>query len=252
MFSTLILLATFLLLGIPAALIGIPYTLAVRDISWMYRAGMGITNLGCRAAGLRITRVGVDNIPPGRACIFMANHVSNLDPPVLLPLIPGRITVMLKKSLMSIPLLGTAMRMAKFIPVERGARRDAARATVAYAAEVLGEGLHLVVFPEGTRSPSGRLGTFKKGPFFLARETNAPIIPVALVGTERALPKNVFRIRRGPVELRFLPAIHPESYPTREELTAAVYQAIAGALPPHMQPVSEAGPVPLTATSPVL
>ncbi len=238
MFSTLILLATFLVLGIPAALLGIPYTLARRDISWMYRTGMRITNLGVRAAGLRITRIGVENIPPGQACIFMANHVSNLDPPVLLPLIPGRITVMLKSSLMSIPLLGTAMRLAKFIPVERGRSREAGRASVAQASEALAEGLHIVVFPEGTRSPDGRLSTFKKGPFFLAREHSAPILPVAIIGTERALPKNAFSIRRGPVTLRFLPAIYPDRYATREDLMVAVHQAIAAALPPSMQPLT--------------
>ena len=237
MFSTVALLLVFVVLGVPAALLGIPSTLARRDISWMYRTGMRITNLGARAAGLRITRIGLENIPPGKACIFMANHVSNLDPPVLLPLIPGRITVMLKKSLMSIPLLGTAMRMARFIPVERGAQREAARASVALAAEALAEGLHIVVFPEGTRSPTGRLSTFKKGPFFLARENKAPVSPVAIVGTERALPKNAFRIRRGPVTLHFLPAIYPEAFPTREDLMAAVHAAIAAALPPGMQPL---------------
>ena len=238
MFSTLILLATFILFGIPAALLGIPYTLACGDVSWMYRTGMRITNLGVRAAGMRITRIGLEHIPPGQACIFMANHVSNLDPPVLLPLIPGRIVVMLKQSLMSIPLLGRAMRMARFIPVERGRAREAARASVALAAGALRDGLHIVVFPEGTRSPTGRLSTFKKGPFFLARENNAPIIPVAIIGTERALPKNAFRILPGPVELRFLEAIQPELYATREDLMAAVHAAIAAALPPTMQPVS--------------
>lgn len=236
MFSTLTLLLTFIALGVPAALFGIPYTLARRDISWMYRTGMAITNLGVRAAGIRIARTGVDDIPSGQACIFMANHVSNLDPPVLLPLIPGRITVMLKKSLMSIPLLGTAMRMARFIPVVRGSARETARASVALAADALRDGFHLVVFPEGTRSPDGRLSTFKKGPFFLARETNAPIIPVAIIGTERALPKGRFAIRRGPVSLKFLPPIHPNAFATREDLMAAVHAAIAAALPPVMQP----------------
>lgn len=238
MFSTLILLATFITLGVPAALFGIPYTLARHDISWMYRAGMRIANLGVRAAGIHITRIGVENIPLGQACIFMANHVSNLDPPVLLPLIPGRIVVMLKKSLMSIPLLGPAMRMARFIPVERGRAREAARASVALAADCLRDGYHLVVFPEGTRSPDGRLSTFKKGPFFLARENNAPIIPVAIAGTERALPKGRFSIRRGPVSLQFLPPIHPDAFATREDLMSAVHVAIAAALPPAMQPPS--------------
>ena len=238
MASTLLLLLLYLILGIPAALLGIPYTLATGDVTWMYRTGMRITHLGVRAAGMRITRFGIENIPPGQACIFMANHVSNLDPPVLLPLIPGRIVVLLKQSLMRIPLLGTAMHMAAFIPVERGARRDAARASVALAAEALSQGLHIVVFPEGTRSPDGRLSTFKKGPFFLARENNAPIIPVAIVGTERALAKNAFRIRRGPVSIHLLPPIQPDRYVTREDLMAAVHAAIAGALPASMQPLS--------------
>lgn len=240
MFSTLTLLFLYTTLGIPAALLGVPYTLATRDISWMYRTGMRITNLGVRAAGLRVTLSGTENIPPGQACIFMANHVSNLDPPVLLPLIPGRIVVMLKKSLMRIPMLGTAMRMAKFIPVERGARREAARASVAQAAEALSEGLHIVIFPEGTRSPTGRLSTFKKGPFFLARENSAPVIPVAISGTERALPKNAFAIRPGPVKIQLLPAIFPELYPTRDDLMQAVHAAIAAALPPEMQPLPTA------------
>lgn len=236
MFSTLLLLATFVILGVPTAIVGIPYTLFRGDISWMYRAGMRITNLGCRAAGLRITRSGVEHIPPGQACIFMANHVSNLDPPVLLPLIPGRITVMLKKSLMRIPLLGIAMRMARFIPVERGSARESARASVAQAADCLRDGFHIVVFPEGTRSSLGRLSSFKKGPFFLAMENNAPIVPVAIVGTERALPKGRFSIRRGPVTLQFLPAISPSHFANRDELMAAVHGAIAAALPPSMQP----------------
>ncbi len=238
MFSTLTLLLIYITFGFPAALLGVPYTLATHDISWMYRTGMRITSLGVRAAGIRIRLSGVENMPPGQACIFMANHVSNLDPPVLLPLIPGRIVVMLKKSLMNIPMLGTAMRMAKFIPVERGARREAARASVAQAAQALAEGLHIVVFPEGTRSPNGRLSTFKKGPFFLARENNAPVIPVAISGTERALPKNAFSIRPGPVHIQLLPAIFPDFYATREDLMAAVHAAIAAALPPEMQPLS--------------
>ena len=242
MLSTLALLATFLILGIPAALLGIPYTLATHDVTWMYRAGMRITHLGVRAAGIRITLIGTGNIPPGQACIFMANHVSNLDPPVLLPLIPGRIVVLLKKSLMSIPLLGTAMRMAHFIPVERGARRDAARVSVALAAKALAQGLHIVVFPEGTRSANGRLSTFKKGPFFLARENRAPIIPVAISGTERALPKNALRIRRGPVRIQFLEAIHPDAYTSREDLMRAVHTAIADALPPAMKPIEPLPP----------
>src|ERR1700743_1339407 len=168
MFATFKLLFVYLTLGPVAGIIGIPYTLIVGDISLLYRVAMWITNAGVRAAGIRIEVSGRENIPMGRSCIFMCNHVSNLDPPVLIPLIPGRSSVLLKKELMSIPILGRAMRMAEVIPVERGSRRDAAKASVEAAAEALRSGLHIIVYPEGTRSKDGRLSTFKKGPFFLA------------------------------------------------------------------------------------
>jgi 1-acyl-sn-glycerol-3-phosphate acyltransferase len=168
MFATLKLLFVYLTLGIPAGLIGIPYTLMVGDVNLLYRVAMWIAHAGVRAAGIRMEISGVEHVPAGRSCIFMCNHVSNLDPPVVLPLLPGRSSVLLKKELMSIPILGPAMRLGKFVPVDRGSRRDAAKASVETAADALRSGLHILVFPEGTRSRDGRLSTFKKGPFFLA------------------------------------------------------------------------------------
>src|SRR5260370_21430967 len=85
---------------------------------------------------------------------------------------------------MNIPIVGKAMRLAKFVPVARGSRRDAAQASVEAAADAVRSGLHILVYPEGTRSLDGRLSTFKKGPFFLAQETQASIIPIALSGTQ--------------------------------------------------------------------
>jgi 1-acyl-sn-glycerol-3-phosphate acyltransferase len=166
----------------------------------------------------------------------MCNHVSNLDPPVVLPLLPGRSSVLLKKELMSIPVLGTAMRMAKFVPVERGSRRDAATASVAAAGDALRSGLHILVFPEGTRSRDGRLSVFKKGPFFLAQQTQAPIIPIAISGTQDLMRKGSSAIVPGAAHIQVLPLIEPESYATREDLMRAVRKAIADALPPEMQP----------------
>ena len=130
MFATFKLVFVYLTLGSLAGIIGIPYTLLVGDISLLYRVAMWITNAGVRAAGIKIEISGLENIPAGRSCIFMSNHVSNLDPPVVLPLLPGRSSVLLKKELMNIPILGRAMRMGKFVPVERGSRRDAAQASV--------------------------------------------------------------------------------------------------------------------------
>src|ERR1700733_11389894 len=184
MFATFKLLFVYTALGPIAGLIGIPYSFLVSDISRLYRMAMWIAHAGVRAAGIRTEVVGVENVPVGKSCIFMCNHVSNLDPPVLLPLLPGRSSVLLKKELMNIPILGRAMRLGQFVPVERGGHREAAQAGVIAAGAALKSGLLILVFPEGTRSRDGKLMTFKKGPFYLAQQTKALIVPIAISGTE--------------------------------------------------------------------
>ncbi|HZY63440.1 MAG TPA: lysophospholipid acyltransferase family protein [Edaphobacter sp.] len=236
MFATLKLLCVYCTLGSVAGLIGMPYSILVGDISRLYRVAMWIANAGVRAAGVRIEVQGLEMVPPDRPCIFMCNHVSNLDPPVLLPLLPGRCAVMLKKELMRIPILGTAMRMGKFIPVERGSRREAAQASVAAAADTLHSGLNILVFPEGTRSKDGRLAFFKKGPFFLAQQTQAPIVPIALSGTQKMMHKGSIAIKPGVARIEFLPVIEPGQYESREEMLKAVRKTIADALPEEMKP----------------
>ncbi|WP_035348636.1 lysophospholipid acyltransferase family protein [Edaphobacter aggregans] len=237
MFATLKLLFVYTALGPLAGVVGIPYTLLVGDISLLYRVAMWIANAGIRAAGIKVELSGLENVPRDRACIFMSNHVSNLDPPVELPMLPGRSSVMLKRELMSIPILGRAMRMGDFIPVERGGRRDSAQASVIAAGKALRKGLNLLVYPEGTRSRDGRLQTFKKGPFYLAMETGAPIVPIAVSGTEGMMRKGSAAITPGVAKVRLLPVIEPSAFATREDLLRAVRQEIAEALPERMKPV---------------
>jgi 1-acyl-sn-glycerol-3-phosphate acyltransferase len=236
MLATIKLLTVYTAFGPLAGIIGIPYTLLVGDISLLYRVAMWIVRTGVKAAGIRVEVSGLDNVPAGQSCIFLSNHVSNLDPPVLLPAIPGRCSVLLKKELMRIPILGTAMRLAKFVPVERGSRRESAAASVVAAAEALRSGLHILVFPEGTRSLDGRLSRFKKGPFYLAQETGAPVIPVILTGTERMMAKGSAWITPGVARVQILAAIDPATCASREALMQAVHDAMAAALPERMQP----------------
>jgi len=237
MFATLKLLPVYLTLGPLAGLLWIPYTLIVQDIALLYRVAMWIANAGVRAAGIRIEVTGLEHVPVGRACIFMSNHVSNLDPPVELPVLPGRSSVMLKNELMSIPILGRAMRMGDFIPVERGGKRDAAQASVLAAGKALAKGLNILVYPEGTRSKDGRLQAFKKGPFYLAMETGAPIVPIAISGTEAMMRKGSWAIIPGTARVELLPVIEPSQFATREELLRAVREEIAEALPEEMRPL---------------
>jgi 1-acyl-sn-glycerol-3-phosphate acyltransferase len=230
MFASLRLLFVFLLLGVPAALVGIPWSALRGNFETMYAMGMGSLRAGTRFAGIRVRVVGLENVPAGRSCIFMSNHVSNLDPPVLLPAIPGMTSVFLKKELMKIPLLGTAMRMGKFVPVSRGHSREEAQRSVEAASEALRAGLHITVFPEGTRSPDGKLLPFKKGAFFLAAETGAPMVPVVLRGTQQMMPKGTLKMKPGEAVVEFLPAIEPGDYASREELMEAVRGAMERAL----------------------
>lgn len=230
MFATLRLLFVYIVLGVPAALIGIPWSAISGDFRLMYRWGMGIMRIGPKAAGVRVRLEGLENIEPGTQYIFLSNHVSNLDPPVLIPNIPGKTSAFLKRELMKIPLLGTALRMGKFVPVSRGNSREEAQQSVAVAADALRSGLHITVFPEGTRSPDGRLLPFKKGAFFLAQETGAPIIPVIISGTRQMMPKGTLRITPGEARVTFLPAIESSSEISREDLMERVRSAMEAEL----------------------
>lgn len=204
------------------------------DISLLYRWSMWIARSGIRAAGIRVEVEGLERLDPEQRYIFMSNHVSNLDPPILLPLIPGRTSVFLKRSLMKIPVLGYAMRLGDFIPVDRDGRVESAKQSVEKGREVLASGLQVTTFVEGTRSRDGRLLPFKKGPFYLAIETGAPVVPVSISGTESMMKKGSIRIAPGTAHVVFHSPVWPHDYATREELMTAVRSAIASGLPEWM------------------
>jgi 1-acyl-sn-glycerol-3-phosphate acyltransferase len=234
MLSTLAIFLAYLILALPAALIGLPWTLLRRDISFLYRWAMWIANAGLKLGGIRIDVTGRERLDPKQCYIFMSNHVSNLDPPVLLPLLPGRTSVFLKRSLMKIPVLGYAMRLGDFIPVDRDGRVESARQSAEMAKQVIGSGLHVTTFVEGTRSRDGRLLPFKKGPFYLAMETGVPVVPISIWGTESMMKKGSLRITPGTAHVVFHAPLWPRDYATRENLLAAVRESIASSLPEWM------------------
>ena len=231
MIASLLILTTYLVMGLPTALVCITWRLITGDVMPLYRTSMFIVRTGFWVAGVRIQVEGVDRVPVGAACIFMSNHVSNLDPPVLIPLIPGRTSVFLKRSLMKIPVLGYGMRLAEFVPVDRGGTVEGAQESAQRAKAVLAQGIHITTFVEGTRSRDGRLLPFKKGPFYLAMESGAPCVPVSISGTESMMRKGSLRIRRGLVRVVFHPPVYPQTMPDREALMAAIRQSIASSLP---------------------
>ena len=235
MLSTIAILLSYLILGAPAALIGLPWTLLRNDISLLYRWATWIANAGLKIGGIRIDVTGREQLDPQQRYIFMSNHVSNLDPPLLLPLLPGRTSVFLKRSLMKIPVLGYAMRLGRFVPVDRDGSVESAKQSVETARQVLESGLHVMTFVEGTRSRDGRLLPFKKGPFYLAMETGAPVVPISIWGTESMMKKGSVSITPGTAHVVFHAPLWPRDYATREELIAAVRQSIASSLPEWMR-----------------
>ncbi len=235
MIASLVLLVTIVVLSIPTALVTIPWAVVTGNSMPLYRACIGLVRIAYRLAGIRILGRGQELVPPGQACIFMANHVSNLDPPALLPQIPGRTAAFYKRSLSKIFAFGYALKLTEFIPVGRDGSVSGAQESVAAARRVLEKGIHITTFVEGTRSPDGRMLPFKKGPFYLAMQTGAPCIPVSLSGTETMMAKGSVRIRPGTAHIVFHPPVYPADFSTREALMAAVRAAIASGLPAWMR-----------------
>jgi 1-acyl-sn-glycerol-3-phosphate acyltransferase len=235
MLVSLFVFVVVVVLALPASIVFIPFTLITRNVAPLYAVGCFITRLGIRAGGIRIIFEGRQHIPPGRACIFMANHVSNLDAPALIANLPSRTSVFLKRPLMRIPILGYAFKLAAFIPVDRDGQVETAQRAVADGRRVLETGLHITTFVEGKRSSDGRMLPFKKGPFYLAKESGAPCIPVSIYGTETILPWGGMRIHPGVAHIVFHDPIDPADYATRDELSDAVRASIACGLPEWMR-----------------
>ena len=230
MIRSVVMLAFWALALPPTALLCFPYTLITGDAGLLYRVAIWCAAAGVKLTGVRTRAEGLEKLDPASRYIFMANHVSNIDPPLLLPLIPGRTAVMVKKELFDYPILGRAMRLGSFIPVDRG-NRDAGIAAVREAKKVIGQGISMTIFPEGKRSFDGRLLPFKRGPFYLAMECGLPVVPVTIVGTQEAMPKGRFAITPGLVTVTFHSPIDPGKFTERDALMQAVRQSIDAGLP---------------------
>jgi 1-acyl-sn-glycerol-3-phosphate acyltransferase len=237
MFRTILMLA-FWAGALPfAALIGIPWTYLTNDVSFLYRMCMWAAFTGVRIAGVRVQTVGLEKIDPSRSYIFMSNHISNLDPPITLPLIPRRTSVMVKKELFSYPILGKIMQIGSLVPVDR-ANRETGISAVREAVKAIQQGLNMTIYIEGKRSFDGRLLPFKKGPFYLAEECQVPVVPITISGTQEVMPKARFAIQPGTVTVQFHDPIEPADFGDRDYLMSKVRDVISGGLPQELRTVS--------------
>jgi 1-acyl-sn-glycerol-3-phosphate acyltransferase len=230
MIRTLIMLTFWTLAAPPAALMGFSWTFLTGNVNLLYRLFTWGAKAGVRLAGVRVETIGLDNIDPARSYIFMTNHVSNLDPPIQIPRIPRRTSVMVKKELFKTPILGPAMRMGGLVPVDRGNREAGIEAVIA-AKAVVQQGLNMTIYIEGKRSFDGKLLPFKKGPFYLAMECGVPVVPMTIVGTHYAMPKGRFAIKPTTAKMILHPPIDPKDFGSRDELMEKVRVAIESGLP---------------------
>jgi 1-acyl-sn-glycerol-3-phosphate acyltransferase len=180
---------------------------------------------------VHLTATGAARVPTDRAYVYMSNHQSHLDIPILYATLPSPTIRMLgKKELFRIPLWGRGLRAAEFIEVDRSNHARAVK-SIAYAAKLIADGVSIYLAPEGTRSRDGTIGPLKKGGFHLALETKAPIVPVAIRGTIDILPRGSRVMHTGkPVMVRIGAPI-----PVEGRDMAGLMAEVAGYLKTHVE-----------------
>jgi 1-acyl-sn-glycerol-3-phosphate acyltransferase len=202
----------------------------------MYASTIRAFRIALWLGGVHLRVEGRENIPAG-ACIFAANHVSNLDPPAVSSIVGRQVTVMAKEEVIRIPIVGRALLIAKMIPVNRRNKASAA-ASVEKGLQYLHEGRSFLVFPEGTRSPDGRLREFRKGIFVLAIRAGVPLVPVSVAGSQFRQRKGEWKIHPGEITVRFGRPVDSRQYSLAEKraLIDEVHSRVARGLPREQQP----------------
>lgn len=162
------------------------------------------------ASGVKVEINGLDAINKEKAHIYIPNHLSFFDIFSLLAHLPVDFKFILKESLMRIPILGWAMKKAGYISIDRSSPAKA-RQTLKQAVYMIKNGASIVLFAEGTRSYDGHLQPLKRGAFHLAIASGAPIVPVAIKGSNKIMPRGSFKIKKGSIKIQLgppIPTIH--------------------------------------------
>lgn len=184
-----------------AAPIGMALALAFRWNSVLYILGHGGVVIGASLAGIRTRVAGREHLPRGQAVVFCSNHQSNIDPPILFQVLHPRLHVLFKRELVGLPLLGKVFLIGGFVPIDRGSREHS-MAAIDQAAQSLMDGHSFLTFPEGTRSRTGAMLPFKRGPFLMALKAQVPVVPVAIQGGTASMRKGSWIVRPTIVSVR--------------------------------------------------
>ena len=184
-----------------AAPIGMALALTFRWKNLLYVLGHWGVAIGTSLAGIRTRVSGRSHVKPGQAVVFCCNHQSNIDPPILFQALHPRLHVLFKHELTKLPLLGRAFQIGGFVPIDRRSREQS-MAAIERAAASLREGNSFLTFPEGTRSRTGELLPFKRGPFLMALKAQVPVVPVAIQGGSDSMRKGSPIVRPTTVSVR--------------------------------------------------
>ena len=160
-----------------------------------------------KIVGIRMDVSGKEWVDKKKKYVFMCNHLSFMDGPLVFQVIPHVVRVIMKKPVSRIPIIGPAMRFAGFVSVDRKGI-NTGKKSIERATELMKiRNYSFLIFPEGTRSLDGKMGPFRRGGFFLAINSGVSILPISMTGSFDLMPKGSFWIRRGVVRVKFHPAI---------------------------------------------
>ncbi|MCX8056774.1 MAG: 1-acyl-sn-glycerol-3-phosphate acyltransferase [Ignavibacteria bacterium] len=169
-------------------------------------------------AGVRVKVIGLDNINPKENYVYVANHISGFDIPVVMASLPGQLRIVFKKELTKIPVFGWQLKIGPYILIDRE-NPTKAMESLEKAKKKIEKGVSVLLFAEGTRSLDGNIQPFKRGAFTLATRSGKKIVPLTIKGTYEILPKKKLRIRPGEVKLFIDPPIeHDGSTDKKSEL----------------------------------